>query len=186
MKELNISNIKAYQCDARDLSKLNLDKFDNILIMGPLYHLFKESDREKCVLEAKKLLNKGGLLFASFISVAAGMNYYLDNEPENIINEPEKDLFDRMKNDENWSGNAFTKTTFINNCLIIDFFKKLGFEKLSLFGQEGVTGTRLNYIEKCNDEVKNFYLELSLKLCENPQYYCYSNHIMYIGKKIDN
>ena len=86
MKELNINNIKAYQCDARDLSKLNLDKFDNILIMGPLYHLFKESDREKCVLEAKKLLNKDGLLFASFISVAAGMNYYLDNEPENIIN----------------------------------------------------------------------------------------------------
>ena len=108
MKELNINNIKAYQCDARDLSKLNLDKFDNILIMGPLYHLFKESDREKCVLddnilimgplyhlfkesdrekcvlEAKKLLNKDGLLFASFISVAAGMNYYLDNEPENI------------------------------------------------------------------------------------------------------
>ena len=186
MKDLKIDNIKAYQCDARNISKLNLDKFDNILIMGPLYHLFKESDREKCVLEAKKLLNKDGLLFASFISVAAGMNYYLDNEPENIINEPEKDLFDRMKNDENWSGNAFTKTTFINNCLIIDFFKKLGFEKLSLFGQEGVTGTRLNYIEKCNDEVKNFYLELSLKLCENPQYYCYSNHIMYIGKKIDN
>ena len=101
-----------------------------------------------------------------------------------MINEPEKDLFDRMKNDENWSGNAFTKTTFINNW--IDFFKKLGFEKLSLFGQEGVTGTRLNYIEKCNDEVKNFYLELSSKLCENPQYYCYSNHMMYIGKKIDN
>ena len=41
-----------------------------------------------------------------------------------MINEPEKDLFDRMKNDENWSGNAFTKTTFINNSLIIDFFKK--------------------------------------------------------------
>ena len=91
MKELNIDNIKSYQCDARDLSKLNLGKFDNILLMGPLYHLFKESDGEKCVLEAKKLLKEDGILFASFISVSGGLNYYLENEPENIINEPEKD-----------------------------------------------------------------------------------------------
>ena len=85
IKELKIYNIKAYQCDARDLSKLNLGKFDNILIMGPLYHLFKESDREKCVLEAKKLLNKDGILFASFISVTGGLNYYLENGPEKIL-----------------------------------------------------------------------------------------------------
>ena len=186
MKDLKIDNIKAYQCDARNISKLNLDKFDNILIMGPLYHLFKERDREKCVLEAKKLLTNDGVLFASFISLSGCLNYYLDYQPENIIIEPEKNLFHCMANNETWSGNAFTKSTFINNSSIIDFFKNLGFEKLVLFGQEGVTGTRLNYIEKSNDEVKKFYLELSLKLCENPQYYCYSNHIMYIGKKIDN
>lgn len=55
-----------------------------------------------------------------------------------------------------------------------------------MFGQEGVTGTRLRYIEEYNEEIKKFYLELSLKLCDNPQYFCYSNHIMYIGIKIDN
>ena len=71
LKELKINNIKVYQCDARDLSKLNLDKFYNILLMDPLYHLFKESDREKCVLKAKKLLKDNGLLFASFISINA-------------------------------------------------------------------------------------------------------------------
>ena len=182
-KELKISNIKSYQCDARDLSKLNLDKFDNILIMGPLYHLFKETDREKCVLEAKKLLKDDGVLFVYFISIQAGLNYYLDVAPEKIINEPDKSLFDFMEKDENWSGTAFTKCIFINNCLIVDFFKKLGFEKLTLFGQEGVTGTRLEYIQKSSEEVRKFYLEISLKLCENPQYFSYSNHIMYIGKK---
>ena len=90
--------------------------------MGSLYHLFKESDSEKCVLEAKKLLKNDGVLFASFISLSGGFNYYLDIEPENIINEPEKDLFDCMAKDENWSGNAFTKSTPTNNSSIIDFF----------------------------------------------------------------
>lgn len=180
-KESNVE-IKAYQCDARDLSKLDLGSFDNVLVMGPLYHLFKESDREKCILEAKKHLNKYGILFVSFISVTGGLNYYLDECPEELINEPAMDLFDRMAEDKSWSGMAFTEATFINNVEILPFFRKLGFEKVTLFGQEGIAGTRLSLLEKSNDTVRNKYLELSIKLRENPQYYPYSNHLMYVGK----
>ena len=86
----------------------------------------------------------------------------------------------------NWSGNSFTKCTFINNILVDDFFSKLGFEKITLFGQEGVTGTRLKYIEQSNEKVRKFYLDLSLRLCENPQYFTYSNHNIYIGKNLSN
>lgn len=179
-KEFNV-NIKAYQCDARDLSKLDLGSFDNVLVMGPLYHLFKESDREKCIMEAKKHLKEDGVLFASFISVTAGPNYYLDECPEELIDEPDMDLFDRMAEDKSWSGTAFTEATFINNVEILPFFTKLGFEKITLFGQEGITGTRLSLLEKSNDAVRNKYLEISLRLCENPQYFSYSNHLMYIG-----
>ena len=89
-----------------------------------------------------------------------------------------------MEKDQNWSGDGFTKCTFVNNISVCGFFEKLGFEKLALFGQEGITGTRRTYIEKLREEVKKFYLELSLKLCENEQYLSYSDHIMYVGKKI--
>ena len=51
--------VKAHVCDARDLSALGLSIFDNVLIMGPLYHLSDVEDRKKCVLEAKKHLAKG-------------------------------------------------------------------------------------------------------------------------------
>ncbi len=174
--------IKAYQCDARDLSALNLDSFDNVLVMGPLYHLFEESDRAKCILEAKKHLKEDGVLFASFISVTSALNYYLDECPEELINEPAMDLFDKMEEDKSWSGTAFTEATFINNLEILPFFEKLGFEKITLFGQEGITGTRLSLLNNANDLVRHTYLQLSLKLCENSQYFSYSNHLMYIGK----
>jgi len=177
-------DIKAYQCDARDLSKLDLGQFDNILLMGPLYHLFKEEDRAKCVLEAKKHLAKDGVLFASFISLSAGLNYYLDECPQNLIYETALDLFDRMENDESWSGSAFTEATFINNIEIIPFFDKLGFKKITLFGQEGITATRLSFLNACEDKVRELYLNISLRLCENPQYFAYSSHIMYVGKQI--
>lgn len=175
-------SIKAYQCDARDLSKLDLGKFDNVLLMGPLYHLFEESDRAKCVEEAKKHLVKDGVLFVSFISITGGLNYYLDECPDQLINETCLDLFDRMQENKSWCGSAFTEAVFINNIEIVPFFEKLGFEKITLFGQEGITATRQTFIQKCDKKVRDLYFDLSIRLCENPQYFPYSSHMMYIGK----
>lgn len=175
-------SIKAYQCDARELSKLNLTRFDNVLVMGPLYHLFKESDRKQCIEQAKKHLKDDGVLFASFISITGGLNYYLDECPDQLVNIPAMDLFDCMERDESWSGAAFTAATFVNNLHIEPFFASLGCEKITLFGQEGITGMRLSFLEKCSDEVKDLYLRLSIKLYENPQYFVYSNHLMYVGR----
>ena len=174
--------VKSYVCDARDLSALDLSIFDNVLIMGPLYHLSDVEDRKKCVLEAKKHLAKDGILFTSFITLTAGLNYYLDTAPEQLIHEPAMDLFDRMERDESWSGMAFTQATFINSLEVLPFFDELGFEKLALLGQEGLTGPRLTKIENSDEEVRKTYLEISLRVCENPQYYAYSNHLLYIGK----
>jgi len=180
-QELNL-DIKAYQGDARNLSKLPLEKYDTILIMGPLYHLFSLEDREKCVLEAKKYLTHDGLIFASFISLTGGLLYYLSECPEEIIHETATDLFDCMEQDKSWSGRAFTQATFIEVDEIDPFFNKLGFSKITLFGQEGITGPRLATLESSTHEVKDYYLNLSLKLCENRKYLPYSNHLMYIGK----
>lgn len=181
-KELGVY-IKAYQCDARDLSKLDLGCYDNVLLMGPLYHLYKTEDRELCVIEAKKHLVDNGLIFASFISLSGGLNYYLDEDPYGIINETTLDLFDCMEKGTSWSGNAFTASTFINNKEVVPFFDKLGFEKITVFGQEGITGTRLSLLKKAPQEVKDFYLKTSIQLCEVEQYFSYSSHIMYVGKK---
>ena len=160
-------NAEAHVCDARDLSALGLGKFDNVLLMGPLYHLSAVSDREKCVTEAKKHLADDGVLFASFITITAGLNYYYDTAPENLIDEPALDLFDRMAKDETWSGRAFTQATFINSIEVVPFFERLGFEKLALVGQEGLTGPRLTAIESASEKVRQKYLEISLKVCEN-------------------
>ncbi len=173
---------KAYVCDARNLSDLNLATFDNVLLMGPLYHLSDVDDRKKCVSEAKKHLAPEGVLFASFITLTAGLNFYLDTCPEQLLQEPALDLFDRMERDESWSGMAFTQATFINSLEVLPFFEQLGFEKIALLGQEGLTGPRLTKIENADEAVRNMYLEISLRVCENPQYYAYSDHLLYIGR----
>ena len=90
-----------------------------------------------------------------------------------------------MERDESWSGMAFTQATFINSVEVLPFFDELGFEKLSLLGQEGLTGPRLTKIENSDEEVRKTYLEISLRVCENPQYYAYSDHLLYVGKRKD-
>ena len=175
-------NVKAYVCDARNLSCLNLGKFDNVLLMGPLYHLTVEEDRAACVLQAKQHLSENGVLFASFITLTAGLNYYFDHAPDQLINEPALDLFDRMEKDESWSGMAFTRAFFVNSREVLPFFEKLGFEKITLLGQEGIVGPRLGEIECADEKVRRLYFDICLRVCENPQYFAYSQHLLYIGK----
>ena len=54
--------------DARDLGQVVERDFDAVLLMGPLYHLVVEADRQAALKEAFDRLREGGLLFSSFIS----------------------------------------------------------------------------------------------------------------------
>ncbi|MCB9498787.1 MAG: class I SAM-dependent methyltransferase [Bacillales bacterium] len=175
-------NLKAYEADARDLSSLPLEKYDTILLMGPLYHLSKTEERIKCLEEAKKYLKEDGVLFVSFISLPAGLLFYLDECPYEMPNEKEQNLIDCMEKEKSWSGKAFTDATFTEIKEIEPFFDSLGFKKISLFAQEGITGPRLSYLEKGDDKVKEYYLDVAYRLSEIEEYLPYSPHIIYVGK----
>lgn len=185
--ELGLS-IETHACDARDLSSLPLGKdYDCVLVMGPLYHLFDEAERAKVISQAKAHLKKDGVLFASFITLHGGLNYYLSDcpyeIPNEVVNQSIPGYFDCMEAERAWCGQAFTLATFVSCNEIEPFFDCCGFMKLTMFGQEGITAARLMDIEQAPEDVKRFYLDLSLRLCEIPQYFAYSSHIMYIGKQ---
>ena len=178
-------SIRALQADARDLSLLGNEVFDHVLLMGPLYHLFEEKDRIQCVSEASSRLRTGGLLFASFITLHAGLNYYLSECPDEILQEltfaPE--YLDCLAESRSWSGTAFTEAVFMHPAEIEPFFKKCGYKKQVLFSQEGVTGVAEPEIMNASTDVKDLYMKLSLSLCEKPEYFAYAQHLMYIGMK---
>jgi 2-polyprenyl-3-methyl-5-hydroxy-6-metoxy-1,4-benzoquinol methylase len=180
-KELGLS-IKAYQCDARNLSKLNLETYDNILIMGPLYHIYKEEDRINVIKEAKKYINKNGHYFMTFLSEYAGINFYLSECPNDLIREKDSGYLECISKNKSWAGTAFTEAYFIETEEIESLANKCGLEKITLFGQEGIAATRLLDLEIAPEEIKEYWMKISLLLCENKKYYPYSSHLMYIGR----
>jgi 2-polyprenyl-3-methyl-5-hydroxy-6-metoxy-1,4-benzoquinol methylase len=174
-------SIRALAGDARDLSQLGDERFDAILIMGPMYHLFQVEDRRKVLDEAKRHLAIGGKIFVSFIVLSGGFNYYLSENPAAMKDDPATDFFDCAANDTTWTGDAFTAATFVDPDEIRPFFEQSGWNVLTVFGQEGITGPRLSDLEKADADVRDFYLQLSLRLCEKPKYHAYSSHLMAVA-----
>ncbi len=57
----------AEQADGRSIPRPD-GSADVVLLLGPLYHLFEQSERAECLMEAWRLLKPGGLLVAAGIS----------------------------------------------------------------------------------------------------------------------
>lgn len=179
--ELN-APLKAYQADARELSKLPLGEYDHIFIMGPMYHIFSIEDRRSVIQQAKKHLKKGGLIFISFIQLFAGLNYYLSECPCELINEEAKEWFDCIYENRTWSGKAFTEAVFMDVEKITPFMSSCGIKKVTFFGQEGITSSNDLALKKLPDAERLLWLELSIKLCEKEKYMSHSSHLMFVGK----
>ena len=68
--------------DARLLREVPKQVFDAILLMGPLYHLVEQPDREMALQAAYDRLRPGGIIFTAFISRHGIWGDLMKNIPE--------------------------------------------------------------------------------------------------------
>ncbi|MDR2931576.1 MAG: class I SAM-dependent methyltransferase, partial [Oscillospiraceae bacterium] len=113
--------------------------FDHVLLMGPLYHLLEEGDRVRAVDAALRLLRPGGVFFATFINLFAGMIFAMKEVPEAILDKKEDPFFSSVLANESFAGLGFTQAFMIQQDDVLPFMARFPLEKLHLFGQEGLT-----------------------------------------------
>lgn len=65
LKQKN-SSVKAMQGNALNLKKLADNTFDVTLLFGPMYHLFGFEDKQKALLEAKRVTKPGGIILVAY------------------------------------------------------------------------------------------------------------------------
>lgn len=109
-------NISVIQGNALDLSAFPDNQYDITLLLGPLYHLYSEKDKQQAIREAIRVTKKGGIIFAAYvisdgclldegfkrgnINVADYIkNGLLDSETFAAKSEP-KDLFELVRKED--------------------------------------------------------------------------------------
>ena len=91
------NSVKAYQGNALNLSKFKDKSFDLIIMFGPMYHLFSQTDKVKALLEAKRVLKDDGVILVAYLltDYAIIRHGYMD---KNILNSVKEDMVDENFN----------------------------------------------------------------------------------------
>ena len=179
--------IETHVCDCLALDQLGLGQFDHVFLMGPLYHLQREEDRVRAVQMALKHLKPGGMLYASFILLFAGIIYDLQNEGlvvEDLKNPLAMELVEAVDRGEDYCGPGFTEVYFYHQRNILPFMARFPLEKLHLFGQEGILAPNYREILSRSPEEFQAWLTVARRYLEVPELLSYSEHAMYIGRKL--
>ena len=172
--------------DAREADNLVKGQFDYILLMGPMYHLLDEGDRIKAVKAALDLLVPGGIIFISFINLFAGIVYAMKFIPEIIASTvpSEIEFLNHVITRKSFAGDAFTQAFFIEQSEILPFMAQFSLEKLHFFGQESITSPCESNIMSQPKEIVDLWLDLCEKIWEREEFLSWSEHLMYVGRKI--
>ncbi|MCL2703923.1 MAG: class I SAM-dependent methyltransferase [Defluviitaleaceae bacterium] len=183
--ELGLS-ISTVTGDAREADKLVNGQFDHVLLMGPMYHLLDEADRVNSVKASINLLKPGGVMFVSFINMMGGIIYGMKFMPEIIASTApcEIEFIQSVIDKRSYAGDAFTKAFFIEQSELLPFMAQFPLEKLHLFGQEGIVSPCEPNIMSQPKEIIDLWLDLSEKLWDREELLSWSEHLMYVGRKL--
>ncbi|MBD5132995.1 MAG: class I SAM-dependent methyltransferase [Clostridiales bacterium] len=185
--ELADNNIKAFrkkirpadeielvQGNAVDLGRYEDESFDAVLLFGPLYHLHKEEDRQRCIAEAKRVCKPGGKLFFAFISndmvILTEFSYRPDYFTAGDYN---KDTF---KLDDF----PFVFHT-VDGCRRM--LRDGGVRVLHEVAADGVSELMEDRINAMDDESYAQYLRYHEYICEKPELLGMTNHLLFVGEK---
>jgi SAM-dependent methyltransferase len=176
--------LKAICGDACVADTLVNGQFNHILLMGPLYHLPEEADRQKCVNAAINLLKTDGFLYSAFISSYAAMWDFMASDPKHITENKTNKFYELVTEDKDFSGIGFTSNFFIAPKNLNLFMEQFPLEKLHIVGCESILSLREQELRQEHPDVFQKWIELALMLCEREDFLSMAQHLLHIGRKI--
>lgn len=169
-------SIELVQGNALDLSRYDDQSFDIVLLFGPLYHLENDADKLKCMKEAKRVCKDGGKIFFAFIS-----NDFV------FLTEFSFDVNYFSSGDYNKETFRLTDFPFVFHT--VDAARNLlargGVTILHEVASDGASELMAARINEMSDEDYAQYLRYHFYICEKPEFFGMTNHLLFVGEKDD-
>lgn len=173
-------NVRICQGNAKNLHMLTDNTYDITLLLGPMYHLFTETEQKQALSEAIRVTKKGGMIFAAYCGNEATMVQYCFGR--GMIKEQHyRDLVDPV-----------TFKASSDPAELFQLYRKEDIDAL----MEGFSVTRLHYVgtdmatnymrqavDEMDAELFNLYLQYHFAICERGDLVGASHHILDIFRK---
>lgn len=156
------STVKAYQGNAKKLSRFADDSFDLTLVFGPMYHLYTLEDKVKALSEAKRVTKSGGIILVAYcmndysvLTFGFKENNIKQSLEENrltkdfhVVSE-EKDLYDYVRIED------------------IDKVNQVaGLERIKIITPDGPANYMRPVLNAMDEETFRIFMEYHLSTCE--------------------
>lgn len=172
--------------DARTL-ELADGSVSAVLMLGPLYHLTERRDRLAALGEARRVLKRGGVLFAAAISRFASLldglrgSAFEDDAFARIV---ERDLADGQHRNETAKPQYFTTAFFHHPDELAAEVRDAGFSLVDVFAVEGPGAYLPDFQARWADpEDRERLLDLVRRVEHEPTLLGMSPHLLAVGRR---
>lgn len=188
-KYAETSGIKLNRFETGDAVNLNFpdERFDMVLLLGPLYHLTERNERIAALSEAKRVLKPGGILLSAVISRYASLfdGFQRDLVLDDLFFEILKDdLHNGVHQNKTENLEYFTTAYFHTKAEITEEIAASGLQLEKLIAVESFGWFIRNFDDKLKDPVYMEKLLFIIRTVEsNEDLVAMSPHIIAVSRK---
>ena len=171
-------NIRVYEGNACDLSFIDSNTYDIVLLLGPMYHLYNDEDKHKAISEAIRVAKTGGVIYSAYINNDTVM--YKMFYTKKILKQLDRGLID-----ENYHAYSSPNMVFelYRKPDIDNLMKDFEVERLHFVGVDMLSYLYNNKLNRLNKREFNEYMKFLSTICEREDMVGLSIHMLDIFKK---
>lgn len=183
LREKLENRVRLVVADARNLNQLGEAEFDAVLLMGPLYHLVAEADRQLALKQASSRLKPGGIIFSAFLSRFGVLADLIKNMPQWIEDQVHvRSLLAHGKRPDDYPRGGF-RGYFAHASEMAALHEGLGFKTELVAGVEPVISADDQSYNKLPGKQRELWLDLMTEISIEKSIIGASRHLLYIGRK---
>lgn len=171
--------INIYEGNACDLNFLESNTYDIVLLLGPMYHLFTDTDKHKAVSEAIRVAKHGGVVYAAYCNSDTYMYkmFYKRKIPG---------LLKRGLIDENYHAVSSPNEVFelYRKPDIDALMKDYNVERLHFVGVDMLSYLHSNDLDRLTKKEFNEYMKFLSTICEREDLTGFSIHMLDVFRKL--